>query len=93
MQPKPEGYGDDFTTKCGHCDGTEVNGVHDHSGHLSAMLTQSKQHRIGCHGNETLTCRYFKLGWKYHSFNQSPFRNLLAYIIKYIKLIHKVPFM
>ena len=28
MQPKPEGYGDDFTAKCGHCNGIQVNGIH-----------------------------------------------------------------
>ena len=28
MQPKPEGYGDGFTAKCGHCKGIQVNGIH-----------------------------------------------------------------
>ena len=28
MQPKPEGYCDDFTAKCGHCNGIQVNGIH-----------------------------------------------------------------
>ena len=28
MQPKPQGYGDNFTVKCGHCNGTLVNGIH-----------------------------------------------------------------
>ena len=29
MQPKPEGYGDNFTAaKCGHCNGIQVHGIH-----------------------------------------------------------------
>ena len=27
MQPKPEGYVDDFTVKYGHCNGIQVNGI------------------------------------------------------------------
>ena len=27
MQPKPEGYVDDFTAKYGHCNGIQVNGI------------------------------------------------------------------
>ena len=62
MQPKPEGYGDYFTVKCGHCNAIQVNGVNAHSGNLSAMFFLSKQDRIGCHGHEIPSCWYFKLG-------------------------------
>ena len=34
MQPKPEWYGNDFTTKCELCDGIQVNGIHAHSGNF-----------------------------------------------------------
>ena len=47
MQPKPVGYGDNFTAKCGHCDEIQVNGIHAHS----AMFSKSKHNRVGCHGN------------------------------------------
>ena len=42
MQPKPEWYGDDFTAKCEHCDGIQVNGIHAHSGNLSASGFQNQ---------------------------------------------------
>ena len=72
MQPKPEGYGGDFTAKCGCCDGIQVNDIHTHSGNLSTMFSKSKHNQIGCHGNEIPTCRYFKLGPNTTHFNQSP---------------------
>ena len=81
MQPKPEGYVDDFTAKCGHYNAIQVNGIHSHSGNLSAMFSKSKHDCVGCHGIEIFTCRYFKLGWNTTRFNQSPFRHFLAYII------------
>ena len=34
MQPKPEGYGDNFTVKCGHCNGIQANSIHAHLGNL-----------------------------------------------------------
>ena len=52
MQPKPEGYVDDFTAKCGHCDEIYVN---THSGNLSAIFSKSKYDRVGCNGNEIPT--------------------------------------
>ena len=38
MQPQSEGYGDDFTAKCGHCNRIQANAIHAHSGNLSAMF-------------------------------------------------------
>ena len=54
MQPKPEGYGGDFTAKCGYCDEIQVNDIHTHSGNLSTMFSKSKHNQIGCHGNEII---------------------------------------
>ena len=51
MQPKPEGYVDTFTVKCGHCDRIQVKGIHAHSGNLSAMFSKSKHNHVSCHGN------------------------------------------
>ena len=38
MHPKPEGYGDDFTTKCGHCNEIQVNGIHALKGNSVEIL-------------------------------------------------------
>ena len=43
-------------------------------------FSKSKHDRVGCHGNEISTHRYFKLGWNTTRFSQSPFRNVLACI-------------
>ena len=71
MPPKPEGYVDDFTGKCGN---------------LSVVFSKSKFECFGCHGNEIPSYRYFKLGWNTTRFNQSPFWNFLACIIRDLKI-------
>ena len=32
MNNKPGGYGENFTVKCGHCNGIQVNSIHAHLG-------------------------------------------------------------
>ena len=78
MQPKPEGYVDDFTAKCRHCDGIKVNGIHAHSGNFCTMFFKSKHNCIGCHGSEIPTCRYFKLGWNTTRLKPNTFQKLLS---------------
>ena len=42
MEPKPEGYINDFTAKCGHCDGFQLNGIHSHSSENRQKTVQNQ---------------------------------------------------
>ena len=43
MQPKPQGYGDDFTAKCGHCNGIHVNGIHARGNSAKSFALATKK--------------------------------------------------
>ena len=48
MQPKPQGYGDDFTTKCGHCNGIHVNGIHAQGNSAKSFALATKKTMTYC---------------------------------------------
>ena len=92
MQPKPEGYGNNFTAKCGNCGGIiKVNGIHAFKKPFRHVFKMKTRPRCGCHGNEIPTCMYLKLRWNTTRFNQSLLRIFLACIVTWTKARHYFP--
>ena len=61
MQPKPEGYGDYFTAKCGHCNEIQVNSIHAQGNSAKLFALATKETMTYCRKCICLHCMFKKL--------------------------------